>query len=265
MAIEVFNRHENKYLIDDGKLLKIQSRISDYMELDAYNQKKETYTITNLYYDTADNYLIRTSLRKPKYKEKLRLRGYGVLGLDDKVYLEIKKKVAGLVNKRRSTLRLNEAYQFLQTGVVPEAKAYQNRQVLREIEYILKTYELKPMLYLAYDRRAYFDRHDRSLRISFDTNIRTRRYDLRLEAGDYGQLLLPAGQWLMEIKAGQSMPIWLVRLLSENEVYPASFSKYGTEYKQTLQEQSQPVNTIAIPALIPRPANAAIRPPVYSR
>jgi SPX domain protein involved in polyphosphate accumulation len=235
MAIEVFNRYENKYLMNEEQYGAIRERLLDYMELDEYNKKHEFYTISNIYFDTADNALIRTSLAKPKYKEKLRLRAYGVPKEDSKAYLEIKKKCCGLVNKRRTTLKLNEAYEFVRTGVKPALKEYMNKQVLNEIEYILQLYDLEPRLYLAYDRNAMFCRDNRGLRITFDTNIRTRRYDLRLESGDYGEPLLEKGRWLMEVKAENSMPVWLTRLLSENKVYSTSFSKYGAEYKNLLR------------------------------
>lgn len=238
MAIEVFNRYENKYLIDERTLYKLQRRVSDYMEPDEYNKEDKTYTITNLYYDTQDSHLIRTSLKKPKYKEKLRLRAYGVPDGDSEVYAEIKKKVNGLVNKRRSALRLDEAYDFLQTGMMPDPQPCHNRQVLCEISYILQRHDLCPVLYLAYDRRAYFGLGQHDLRISFDSNIRTRRYDLKLEDGDYGDPLTDEGLWIMEIKVAQSMPIWLCRLLSENNIYPTSFSKYGAEYRQMHESKS---------------------------
>ncbi len=232
MAIEVFNRYENKYLLDEKTYARMQTRLADYMELDAYNKLHETYAISNLYYDTEDANLIRTSLSKPKYKEKLRLRAYGVPEMDSIVFLEIKKKFSGLVNKRRTELTLTEAYDFVQTGVLPAEQPYMNRQVLREIQYFLACYDLKPALYLAYDRRAYFGIGQHDLRISFDTNIRTRRHDLRLEAGDTGTPLLRDDQWIMEIKVAQSIPVWLSRLLASYNIYPVSFSKYGTEYKQ---------------------------------
>lgn len=232
MAIEVFNRHENKYLIDEATMERLQNDLFSHMVLDQYNQKFPTYTITNIYYDTDDSFLIRTSLQKPRYKEKLRLRGYGVPGFDDRVYVEIKKKVNGLVNKRRSAMKLTEAYDFLASGQLPEPQPMHNRQVLREITYLLSQHELKPRLYLAYDRRAYIGQDEPDLRVSFDCNIRCRRENIRLEAGDFGDPLLPAGYWLMEIKTAQGIPFWLSRLLSERHIFPVSFSKYGFEYTQ---------------------------------
>lgn len=236
MAIEVFNRYENKYFVSEKILEDFQGRLSEYMELDAYNQSHDTYSITNIYYDTPDNYLIRTSLAKPSYKEKLRLRSYGVPELDSQVYIEIKKKFNGLVNKRRSSITLSDAYSLIKTGKMtdptPRNGVSMNRQVIREIEYFLSRHEVSPAVYLAYDRKAYFGIAHEDVRISFDTNIRTRRYDLKLESGSHGQKLVEDGIWLMEIKVANNMPLWLTRLLSEFEIYPVSFSKYGTEYKK---------------------------------
>lgn len=234
MAIEVFNRNECKFLITDDVYEALNIRLEEYMEADAHSKNNNFYTISNIYYDTKDNYLIRNSLMKPKYKEKLRLRAYGIPSENDKVFLEIKKKFNGLVNKRRTSIKLKEAYEFLGTSEIPEFKSYMNKQVINEINYILKLYNPEPKLYLAYDRRAMFGRNNRELRITFDTNVRTRRYDLKLEEGDYGETLLEEGKWLMEVKAGKSIPIWLSKLLSEYKVYKTSFSKYGKEYEKMI-------------------------------
>ena len=200
MAIEVFNRHEQKYLLDADTFQKVLEVMDEHMMPDKYNVNREPYTISNIYFDTEDDYLIRTSLSKPKYKEKLRLRSYGVPNNDSNVFLEIKKKFNDIVNKRRTVLKLSEAYDFISSGKPPEIKEYMNKQVLKEIEYFLQIYHVKPKVYLAYDRIAYFEKGNDDLRISFDENIRTRRYDVALEDGDYGEKLLPDGVYLMEIK-----------------------------------------------------------------
>jgi hypothetical protein len=238
MALEVFNRYEKKYMVDERTFKKLQSRLSDYMELDSNSKKQGTYTVGTIYYDTPDSYLIRNSLQKPDYKEKLRLRSYGTPEMDSRVYIEIKKKFRGLVNKRRSALPLGEAYRFLSTGEIPDRGYGMNKQVLAEIQYILEHYDLRPKTMLFYERRAFFGADSRDLRVSFDTDITTRRADLRLESGIYGNKLLPDGQWLMEIKTSASIPMWMCRILSDCRLYPVSFSKYGNEYKASLQLQA---------------------------
>lgn len=241
MAIEVFNRYEHKYLLNKETYIKIIRIMNTYMELDSYNVNHKPYTIANVYYDTDDDYLIRTSLSKPDYKEKLRLRAYGIPNKKSKVFLEIKKKYRGLVNKRRTALSLNEAYDFVRTSEMPKFKNYMNEQVLREIKYFLSVYNLKPKVYIAYDRIAYFEKGNPDLRISFDMNIRSRRYELGLDKGDYGELLLERDLYLMEIKTAMAKPLWLTKMLTELDVKRTNFSKYGTEFKNTVNSAAEKI------------------------
>ncbi len=235
MAIEIFNRYEQKYILNSKDMEMLLPVIQTHMDTDPYNQNGTPYTISNIYYDTPDDHMIRTSLGKPRYKEKLRLRGYGVPGPQDKVFLEIKKKYKGIVNKRRTTLSLPEAYAWLETGTAPTPKPYMNKQVLCELAYSIQFYRPVAKVYLAYDRLAFFDHDDPDLRISFDQNIRTRRASLRLEAGSHGCPLIPENTWIMEIKTAKTMPLWLTNALASLNIRSRSFSKYGAEYQNMLR------------------------------
>lgn len=236
MAIEVFNRTEKKYMLSRLQYKQIVAAMSSHMVLDQYNRDKEFYQISNIYYDTWDDSLIRASIEKPVYKEKLRMRSYGVPELSDKVFVEIKKKYKGIVNKRRTSLRLEDAYSYLDGDLsvasVMEDYPGINRQVLNEIEFFRKHYGLIPKLYLSYDRQAYFEKDDGDFRVTFDRNITTRRTDVRLEHGSYGEKLLDDDVYLMEIKITGAVPLWFTKIISELNIYPTSFSKYGTEYKR---------------------------------
>jgi hypothetical protein len=234
MACETFNRYEKKYRISEECFQSLQEQIAEHMDLDPNNQGRFCYPICNIYYDTADSDLIRHSISKPVYKEKLRLRSYGTPTAGSTVYAEIKKKYKGLTNKRRSGLKLDEAYSFLDTGKLPVCQPYMNSQILKEIQYMLSQMELRPALYLSYQRRAFLQGGDSDLRVSFDTDIVSRRYDLRLESGSYGEALLAPGVWLMEVKTAYAIPIWLTKLLSEHQIFPSGFSKYGAEYQSML-------------------------------
>lgn len=236
MAIEVFNRTEKKFIITDEIYRVIKPQLEEYMELDAYSRCGDFYTICNIYYDTPDHAIIRKSIEKPSYKEKLRLRSYGVVGPKDKVYLEIKKKYNGNVNKRRTAMHLEEAYHYIEEQQRPRAKKPLGEQILNEIDYFISRYpELAPTLFLSYDRNAMFGMEDPSFRITFDTNIKTRRHEVGLDQGNYGELLLPDGLWIMEAKITNAAPLWFAKLLSSYHIYPTTFSKYGEEYKRALQ------------------------------
>ena len=239
MAIEVFNRIEKKYLITEDVYGKFFDKIIPYMEMDAFCKDGKFYSINNIYFDTENNDLIRTSIDKPAYKEKLRLRSYGVPEFNDIVFLEIKKKYNGIVKKRRTLLKLNQAYDFLFDGIMPSEGDYLNAQVLKELKFFMEFYNPVAKLFLAYDRVAMFGKDDENLRITADRNIRTRRDDLRLEDGDYGDKLLQDGQVLIEIKTASSFPVWLVDILTELDMKGTSFSKYGTEYRQFMDNTLQ--------------------------
>lgn len=244
MAIEVFNRYEHKYMLDRSEFVAMTRALQQYMVPDCHNGNGRGYTISNIYYDTDDDYLIRTSLSKPDYKEKLRLRSYKTATAGDKVFLEVKKKYRGLVNKRRSAFELGDAYKFLETGQIPAQKSYMNMQVLREIEYFLSFYSVRPKVYLAYDRLAYFEKDNNDLRISFDFNIRSRRHDVRLENDAASRRLFADGIYLMEIKTSLAKPLWLTSILAELGIRRTSFSKYGTEFVRYMREETNEIKSV---------------------
>lgn len=239
MAIEVFNRVEKKYFVNGDQMARVLDEIEKHMTPDKFNKDRQTYSICNIYFDTEDDYLIRTSLGKPDYKEKLRLRTYGTPNKDGKAFLEIKKKVNSVVNKRRTTIGLQEAYRFVENGGKVALTDETNPQVLKELAYMVQHYNLQPKVIIAYDRMAYFEKGNPDLRISFDTNIRSRRDNVRLEEGSYGTALLEPNVWLMEIKTASAMPLWLTKLLTEEKIHKVSFSKYGAEYKKYINQKNQ--------------------------
>jgi len=224
MAQLVFSRREKKYLMPEEVYRPFMDDLLRSMEIDRYG----LHTICNIYLDTSDDLLVRRSIEKPIYKEKLRLRSYGVPGPDQTVFLEIKKKYQGIVTKRRAELALDEANDYLDRGIRPS----KDSQILREIDFFLERYPLKKRLFLAYDRIALFGRDDPEFRVTFDTGIRSRRVMTGLENGDGGAFLLPEGWHLMESKITGAVPLWFTRLLSRYSIYPTSFSKYGSIYKK---------------------------------
>ena len=221
----VFERVERKFLLTPAQYAGLMRTLPEYMQADQYGES----TILSLYLDTEDSLLIRRSLEKPVYKEKLRLRSYGVPREMDNVFLEVKKKVRGVVYKRRICLPLAQAMECLAQGSVPAAGG----QIGREIAYMLRRYRLRPAVLLAYDRTAYteLEPSPNRLRITIDRDIRSRQTDLDLRLGSAGESLLAPGMRLMEIKTAHAIPLWLCAVLDQNEIRPTSFSKYGRVYE----------------------------------
>lgn len=194
--------------------------------------------IYNIYFDTVDDAVIRKSTGKPYYKEKLRLRSYKMpTKADDLVFLELKKKIGGIVTKRRAVLHYDEAMEFVLSGKVPLADSYQDQQVIAEIRGFLSRYVVVPRVYISYQRVAFFGKEEGELRVSFDNNILTRRDQVNLYDGDYGAELLDNDCLLMEIKCAGAIPLWLVHALSQCKAYATSFSKYGAEFQKHIKNK----------------------------
>lgn len=223
----VFQRYEIKYLLTGKQREKIMAAMKPYMALDAYGHS----TIRNIYYDTDTYRLIRTSLEKPVYKEKLRVRSYRLAGPEDEVFVELKKKYDSVVYKRRIGIPQRCAAEYLAGRAQPPVK----NQITDEIAYFLQFYKtLKPKVFLSYEREAYFTIEPSEFRVTFDENILWRETDLSLRKGIYGEAILEPGQVLMEIKTAGNLPFWMVRVLSEEKIRKTSFSKYGSAYEMIM-------------------------------
>lgn len=228
----VFQRYEKKYLLNRQQLSGLKDCLRTKMTEDQYG----LYSICNLYFDTEDYALIRASIEKPVYKEKIRLRSYGIPGRCDTVFLELKKKYQGVVYKRRISLTLQEAERYLRSGELPEHAG----QIFREIDWAMRFYHRpEPKVFIGYDRTAYFGSEDSNLRITFDRDLRWRDSQLDLTKGDWGGLILSPELTLMEIKIPGVMPLWLSNTLSELQIFAASFSKYGACYQQGILKKDR--------------------------
>lgn len=232
----VFKRYELKYMLTLEQKERVLAAMVPYMALDAYGRT----TIRNLYYDTDTYLLIRRSIEKPVYKEKLRIRSYHRAEEDGGVYVELKKKYKHVVYKRRILLPNGAATAWL----AGETPAPRPTQIAREIDYVLAHYgTLRPRVFLSYEREAYYSHDGTDFRVTFDDAVLCRQEDLSLTCGVYGTPILPEGQVLMEIKCSGGIPLWMTEVLSRERIYKTSFSKYGTAYRTLIFPQSHPVNS----------------------
>ena len=225
--LNVFARVEKKYFVSEEQ----HAALTMALRMRGFSvQSYGSPTIQSIYYDTPDYELIRRSIDRPDYKEKLRLRTYGQPTDASMGYAEVKKKYAGVVYKRRTGLPLSQAMQALNGGWMPQSSG----QIGREINWFLQTWSVEPKLIIAYEREAWVDSQKDGVRITFDQSIRFRSHDLDMTLPPEGTLLIPDGLRLMEIKIPGAWPLWLTRLLQTLNICQIHFSKYGEAYKRYL-------------------------------
>ena len=222
----IFKRYELKYLLTGKEREQLMKAMEPYMSLDEFGHS----SIRNIYYDTDTYRLARRSIEQPAYKEKLRVRSYGEVGKDDTVFVELKKKYQSVVYKRRLPLHEHEAMEWLDGGVI-----YDGSQIAQEIEYFRDYYQsLHPVVFISYEREAYYPLTGGDFRVTFDENILCREENLSLCSDTWGAPLLENGQTLMELKTSCGIPLWMSRFLTEKKIYKTSFSKYGNAYQSII-------------------------------
>ena len=227
MAIKTFKRYELKYMLNEAQYKAVVAALADKATPDKYCVDGKKYGLYNFYCDTENFDVVRHSVSSPVFKQKLRIRSYLPAPEDgDSVFVELKKKYDGCVNKRRAVMSFADAKKLLHTGSLARTGDYMTDQVITELEKYISIYPVSPKVYVSYQRSAYFLNEDCKIRITFDTEVK---------AGFIGQQtypLVPEGMYLMEIKITDKIPLWFVRVLAENKIYRHGFSKYGTFYEK---------------------------------
>ena len=232
----VFKRYELKYMLTLEQKERVLAAMTPYMKLDKYGRT----TIRNLYFDTDTYLLIRRSIEKTTYKEKLRIRSYNKADADSAVFVELKKKFKRVVYKRRISLPEAEAMKWL----LGEKHIDKHTQISNEIDNFMDYYgALHPTVFLSYEREAFYTNDGSDFRVTFDDNILCREEDLSLQSDAYGTPILPEGKVLMEIKCSGGIPLWMTEVLSKEKIYKTSFSKYGTAYKTLIFPQNHKMNS----------------------
>ncbi|MBQ8474912.1 MAG: polyphosphate polymerase domain-containing protein [Clostridia bacterium] len=222
MAVYVFKRVEKKYIVTGEQKAILTEQFSPFIEPDEHS----LYTLCNIYYDTESFDLIRMSIEKPDFKEKLRIRSYGIPGENSSVYVELKRKYDKTVYKRRLEAEYGKARRYLSGEI-----SIEDTHIAREIDYFCKTYRVSPGVLIAYEREAYKGVADENMRITFDGDIRYC-FDTSVGFEDRAafKTILPSDRFVMEIKANGAIPVEMARILNSLEIYPTSFSKYGRAY-----------------------------------
>ncbi|MGX4764213.1 VTC domain-containing protein [Holzapfeliella sp. JNUCC 72] len=237
----VFERKENKYLLTYDQCNRFKEDLERYMLADQFGK----HTISSVYYDTDNFKFINHSMKKPDYKEKFRVRQYGQFNPNGQFFLEIKKKVRGIVYKRRLTLSYND-YLLFKLNREMDLNYASHPQIAREINWLFNSNpDLHPRVAIMYDRLSYFCHEQPEFRVTFDENIRFRDTNIDLEQGTHGERVTNHFDVLMEVKAMGAYPIWFSYLLTKHGITKGKFSKYAYVYQHHLfNSQKELLNVI---------------------
>lgn len=233
MDEKTFDRVEKKYLLTQKEKKKILKLAGDELKKTEYHKSE----IFNIYFDTDNFDLTIKSIDNPNFKEKLRARAYGGY---DKVFMEIKTKLKekGVkVGHKRRFLITHADYRKLanreSTAVISAKEKIETKndvQIAKEVDYLINTLDLKPKILVYYNRESY--QGDKNLRITFDENLSFRDENLGFKRNVKDKHYFNSEKnIIMEIKAHGGMPLWLVKILSENKIFPERFSKIGKIYE----------------------------------
>lgn len=225
--VETFRRSEKKYLLTSEQYEKLMELLKDHVVQDKFFESD----IRSIYYDTDKFQMIRRSIEKPEYKEKLRIRAYSEIDEDQPVFVEFKKKLDGVVYKRRTRAILKDVLDDINSA------RFEDEQIGNEIRYALSYYQnVRPAIYIGCKRTSYVGKQDKSLRITFDKDVSYRMKHLSLKAADEDRKV--TDKIIMELKVKGAMPLWLSEILDEVKAYPRGFSKVGTAFENEIRRRN---------------------------
>ncbi len=227
-------RLEYKFLVNNADLNKLRNKLLPFVELDPFVKEGSVheYTVRSIYYDTSNFDYYYEKIDGYKIRKKLRIRGYDKVNDDNLVFLEIKHKFDNFIGKNRSPLLYKNLDEILKTKSIETYVLTNNGYVKalkdgeRFFHYVYRN-GVKPTILIVYDREAYFSKFDKSLRITFDKNLRFfdhpevdnlyRDEDLKFPLPSY---------FVLEVKFRHGYPRWLQNIVKEFGLLRTSVSKY---------------------------------------
>jgi hypothetical protein len=227
-------RLEYKFRIPLNKLDELRDAVRPFVYIDEYAAKESNkqYTVKSIYYDSMrlDDY--RDKLAGLKIRKKLRIRGYNDCNSDSVAFLEIKRKYENHISKNRAPVLYSNLNLLLDSAdyekyLLKKKNFLDAKNDASKFFYILKSKNYSPVVLVSYDREAFYSKHDSTLRITFDKNLRSKPLAQISELYDDSLLKLAMpGSFILEIKFYNGFPVWLQKIIRRFELGRRAISKY---------------------------------------
>lgn len=204
------------------------------MKLDPNVQNNLNYEVRSLYFDSNFRHSLLEKRDGIGIRRKLRIRYYPDYHKGDQeyVFIEIKKKINDNVAKSRVYVPLEKSLSILDNNH-PEAKAFyktastQDKNTLKEIWFLYKKFNLKPVCIVSYKRQPFLSKVEKSFRLTFDRNVMVRNYNFDLHFGGGPKLIVPRSICIMEVKFNNFIPNWAIKIIHKNDCIQYKISKYA--------------------------------------
>ncbi|MFH1198105.1 MAG: polyphosphate polymerase domain-containing protein [bacterium] len=225
-------RLEYKYLVSNTDVDRLRNLMLPYLQGDFDYSPSNYYTVRSIYYDTPKLKYYWEKIEGLSTRKKVRLRGYNQLEEDNVVFLEIKRKHLSRIFKDRSPALYDNMDELMTTKNIDDLVITENgfrgsKEDAEKFFHHIHKRSLVPIVNIVYDREAYFSKFDKSLRITFDRNLRYQIFPSVDKLYD-DEKLKPAliNKTILEIKFGTGFPSWLQTILTNNHLFKQSLSKY---------------------------------------
>lgn len=233
-------RYERKYLVPNYQLAALRERVLTFVKPDKYALYDHNifpeYTVRSIYFDTPSLSSLFDKNEGYKDRKKLRVRGYNNQNEHSKVFLEIKRKNGDRIFKNRSLIPFKSLNKILEFGLGEKItenldKSNQKEDAIKFL-YQMNRYHQTPVNLVVYEREPYYGKFDKGTRITFDKNIRSKRYPNLSELySDFDLNYVWKEHFILEIKYFYApMPIWAKSIVNEFKLQSAPLSKYVEGY-----------------------------------
>lgn len=227
-------RYEYKYIVPNNALGPLRDYILPFVELDRHAADREFnhYTVRSIYFDTPAYDFYYEKIEGIKNRKKVRLRGYDQNGLDEMVFLEIKRKYDVPIIKYRSPLKFRHALEIFQEHnlngyAIEKFSTMEGYENSKRFFYQVFSKNLRPVVLVVYEREPYLSKFDKTVRITFDKNLRGTGYPALEGLYDDGELMSALhNRFIMEVKFNNTFPGWLNPVISKFGLRKQSASKY---------------------------------------
>ncbi|MEN9787771.1 MAG: hypothetical protein RLZZ299_3035 [Pseudomonadota bacterium] len=222
------SRLEWKFLLSPRELERVRADVATWCAPDGHARPGESYVIDTVYLDSPGLESYRAARANLAVRHKLRLRRYAESGAglrsDRQVFLEVKRKAHGVVDK----LRTRVPVEALESRVrMPSADA---SAVEQHFSALACATSAEPVCWIRYRREAWFGRWDPYARVTFDTSLVTHAHRGWTLEGEPRRSVpfgaVPSGGALMELKCEARPPPWMLHLVRRHALVRVGFSKY---------------------------------------